>query len=101
MSHSVIFVNLSGPVIVGFRLINGKFVHVLEIIGCSVAIFGSFVTIMDGNAAKMNTEEQHIFFGDMIALIGSFLNAVWMIKNEEVVSKNPPLYSMFLIMVFC
>lgn len=101
MSHCVIFVNLTGPVIVSYRMIRRQYVHKLEIIGCSVAIFGSFVSVMDKSAEKTNTEDQNIWLGDLIAFLGSFLNAVWMVKNEEIVQKLPPLYAMFYIMLFC
>jgi hypothetical protein len=57
MSHSVIFVNLSGPVIVVYRLIKRQYVHKLELLGCSVALLGSFVSIMDKSAEKVNTAE--------------------------------------------
>jgi len=99
MSHSVIFVNLSGPVMVGYRMFRKQFVHKLEILGCSVAIFGAFLSILDQSAEKVNPEEQNILLGDSVALIGSFLCAIWMMKNEEIVSKMPPLYAMSLIMI--
>jgi hypothetical protein len=55
------------------------------------------LSILDKNAEKVNAEEQNILLGDSIALIGSFLCAIWMMKNEEIVSKVPPLYAMFVI----
>ena len=96
----MIFVNLSGPVIVFWRILNKLFVHKLEMLGCAIAIFGSVVSIMDHSASKANPEEQDIFFGDVVALMGSFLCAIWMIKNEEIVQRAPPLYAMFFIMLF-
>ena len=57
MSHSVIFVNLSGPVIVGWRLLNKRYVHSLEIIGCLIAIIGSIISIMDNSSNKVNPED--------------------------------------------
>ncbi len=57
MSHSVIFVNLSGPVIVGWRLLKKKSVHKLEIIGCAIAILGSSISIMDHSSEKVNPED--------------------------------------------
>jgi hypothetical protein len=100
MSHSVIFVNLSGPVIVGWRLIKRQSVHKLEIIGCIIAIIGSVISILDHTSQKANPEEQNILLGDSVAIIGSFLCAIWMLKNEEIVQKMPPLYAMFFIMLF-
>lgn len=97
----MIFVNLSGPVIVFWRVLKKQFVHRLEVFGCVIAIFGSFVSILDHSAEKVNPEEQNILLGDSVALIGSFLCAIWMIKNEEVVQKAPPLYAMFFIMIIC
>lgn len=85
MSHSVIFVNLTGPVIVGWRLFRRNYVHSQEILGCGIALFGSIISIMDHNAEKVNPEDQNIVYGDMVALIGSFLGAIWMMKNEEIV----------------
>lgn len=35
-----------------------------------------------------------------MALIGSFLCALWMLKNEAIVQKMPPLYAMTFIMLF-
>ena len=35
-----------------------------------------------------------------MALIGSFLCALWMMKNEEIVLHVPPLYAMTFIMIF-
>ena len=35
-----------------------------------------------------------------MALIGSFLCAIWMLKNEEIVHSMPPLYAMTIIMFF-
>jgi hypothetical protein len=64
-----------------------------------LAIFGSFLSILDANAEKVNPEEQNILLGDSVAIIGSFLCAIWMMKNEEIVTKVPPLYAMFYIMV--
>jgi hypothetical protein len=55
MSHSVIFVNLSAPVLVFWRLVRNDFVHKLEILGCGLSLFGSFVSMMDANAEKANS----------------------------------------------
>ena len=99
MSHSVIFVNLSGPVIVGWRLIRRQYVHLLEIIGCGIALIGSVISILDQTSEKVNTEDQNIIFGDGVALIGSFVCALWMLKNEEIVQHIPPLYAMTFIMI--
>lgn len=85
MSHSVIFVNLSGPVIVGWRLMRKQPVHPLEILGCGIAIFGSIISILDHSSSKANADEQNLLLGDCVALIGSFLCAIWMLKNEEIV----------------
>jgi predicted acyltransferase (DUF342 family) len=57
MSHSVIFVNLSGPVIVGWRLYRNYPVHAMEMSGCGVAILGSILSIMDHTSEKANPEE--------------------------------------------
>lgn len=82
MSHSVIFVNLSGPVIVGWRFFRRQYVHRLEILGCTLAIFGSVISVLDHSSEKANPEEQNILLGDSVAFIGSFLCAIWMLKNE-------------------
>lgn len=100
MSHSVIFVNLSGPVIVGWRLIKRQYVHILEMFGCGIAILGSVISILDHTSQKANPDDQNIILGDSIALIGSFLCAIWMMKNEEIVQHIPPLYAMTFIMLF-
>ncbi|TNV80073.1 hypothetical protein FGO68_gene16966 [Halteria grandinella] len=100
MSHSVIMVNLSGPVIVGWRLLKRQAVHTLEISGCGIAVFGSIISIMDHTSEKVNTEDQNILLGDSVALIGSFLCALWMLKNEELVQHLPPLYAMTFISLF-
>ena len=81
MSHVVIFVNLSGPVMVSYRLIMKQPVHKYEILGCLIAVVGSVLSVFDHKAEKVNAGEQNIIFGDCIALIGSFLCAVWMMKN--------------------
>ena len=57
MSHSVIFVNLSSPVIVAYKMIRKEFVHRLEVIGCAIAIGGSIISIMDHSSQKVNTED--------------------------------------------
>ena len=54
----------------------------MEISGCAIAIIGSIVSIMDNNSEKVNVEDQNILLGDSVALLGSFLCAVWMLKNE-------------------
>ena len=69
-------------------------------LGCGIAIAGSVVSIMDHSSEKVNTEDQNILFGDSVALIGSFLCALWMLKNENIVHKIPPLYAMTFIMLF-
>ena len=99
MSHSVIFVNLSGPVIVGWRLFKHVPVHAMELSGCGVAILGSILSILDQSSEKANPEDQNILLGDSVALIGSFLCAIWMLKNEEIVQTMPPLYAMTFIMM--
>ena len=85
MSHSVIFVNLSAPVLVSWRLVRKDFVHKLEILGCGLSLFGSFISMLDTTAEKVNPEETNILLGDAIAIIGLFLCAIWMTKNEEIV----------------
>ncbi len=100
MSHSVIFVNLSGPVIVGWRLIKKQSVHRLEVIGCAIALIGSTISIIDHASEKTNPDDQNILLGDSVALLGSFLCAIWMMKNQEIVQKMPPLYAMTFIMLF-
>ena len=56
MSHSVIFVNLSGPVLVFWRLLRKEYVHKLEVLGCGLSLFGSFVSMLDTGAEKANPE---------------------------------------------
>jgi len=56
MSHSVILVNLSGPVIVAHRLYIRKLVDPLELSGCGVALLGSFLFVMDGTSEKAKPE---------------------------------------------
>jgi drug/metabolite transporter (DMT)-like permease len=55
---------------------------------------------MDHTSEKANPAEQNILLGDGVALIGSFLCAIWMLKNEEIVHSMPPLYAMTFIMFF-
>jgi hypothetical protein len=57
MSHSVIFVNLSGPVIVGWRLLRKQYVHSLEMVGCGIALLGSVISILDHTSEKANPAE--------------------------------------------
>lgn len=54
----------------------------MEISGCGIAILGSILSILDHTSEKANPEEQNILLGDSVALIGSFLCAIWMLKNE-------------------
>ena len=99
MSHSVILVNLSGPVIVGHRLYTRRPVDPLELSGCGVALLGSILFVLDTSSEKANPEDQNLLLGDSIALIGSLLCAVWMVKNSQIVSVMPPLFGMSLIML--
>lgn len=69
-------------------------------LGCGVAILGSVISILDHSSQKANPEDQNILLGDSVALIGSFLCAIWMMKNEEIVQHMPPLYAMTFIMLF-
>ena len=46
---------------------------------------GSTISIMDHSSEKANPAEQNILLGDGVALIGSFLCAIWMLKNDEIV----------------
>lgn len=57
MSHSVIFVNLSGPIIVAARFFKKEPIQTLETLGCCVAIFGSILSVFDKAAEKTNSED--------------------------------------------
>jgi len=57
MSHSVIFVNLCGPLIVAWRYMKKEFIHSLEYFGCGLAIAGSVISVMDHSAHKANPDE--------------------------------------------
>lgn len=55
MTHALIFSNLGGIVLVIYSLIRRIFVHKLEIIGCSIAIIGCLVTVLDRKAMKVDS----------------------------------------------
>jgi hypothetical protein len=57
MSHVLIFSNLGGVLLVVFSLTKGHYVHKLEIIGTVIAIMGCSVSIMDGNAKKVDASQ--------------------------------------------
>jgi hypothetical protein len=44
-------------------------------------MIGSTISIMDHTSEKVNPDDQNILLGDSVALLGSFLCAIWMMKN--------------------
>ncbi len=77
MSHALIFSNLGGILIVVYSLIKRRFVHKLEIVGTMIAVAGCGLTILDGNAKKVDTSQQNIPLGDVIALSSSCCTAFY------------------------
>lgn len=57
MSHSLIFSNLGGILIVIHSLISRRFVHKLEIVGCIIAIVGCMLTVLDNKAKKVDSSQ--------------------------------------------
>ena len=55
MSHSLIFSNLGGILIVIHSLIARRFVHKLEIVGTIIAIVGCMLTVLDNKAKKVDS----------------------------------------------
>lgn len=100
MSHVLIFSNLGGVILVVFSLARGEFVHKLEIIGTIIAIMGCSVSIMDGNAKKVDTSQQDIPYGDVLAFFSSIFSAIYFQANQGMVKQMPPLLATTIIMMF-
>jgi drug/metabolite transporter (DMT)-like permease len=77
MSHASIFNSLGGAVIVLVNHILRRPVHRLEIIGTLIALIGCSVVLCDGNAEKVDAENQNIPLGDAIGILGSVSAALY------------------------
>ena len=100
MSHALIFSNLGGVLIVIFSVIRGIFVHKQEILGTVIALVGCIITVMDQNAKKVDSSQQNILLGDIIAFCAAIFAAVYYTANQHIVSKMPPLLAVTIIMFF-
>jgi drug/metabolite transporter (DMT)-like permease len=100
MSHSLIFSNLGGILIVIHSLIARRFVHKLEIVGTIIAIVGCMLTVLDNKAKKVDSSQQNILLGDFLAFISSLFSAFYYQFNQQIVSKMPPLLGITSVM-FC
>jgi drug/metabolite transporter (DMT)-like permease len=100
ISHALILQNLGGIEMVALYLIRRIYVHKLEIIGSSVAIFGCFITVLDKEAKKIDPSSQNIVLGDLFALSSSFFTASYYYANSKIVSKMPPLLAVLIIIMF-
>ena len=43
-SHALVFLHLSGPIVLVWRKLKSEFIHVLEKVGCGILIIGILVT---------------------------------------------------------
>lgn len=57
MSHSLIFSNLGGILIIVYSLVKRRFVHKLEIVGTLIAVAGCMLTVLDNNAKKVDVSQ--------------------------------------------
>lgn len=91
MSHATLFTNLSGFMIVFYRLFCNKTVHIYEMIGSAVAISGCVLTIFDTSANKVNLFHSNVLMGDGIGLLGSIASALYFNINGSLFRKMPSL----------
>jgi len=68
ISHTAIFGNLAGVLIVIYSLIVGQKVHKLETIGTSIIVGAAIIFINDSKSSKTN-DDTNIVLGDMIAML--------------------------------
>jgi drug/metabolite transporter (DMT)-like permease len=54
MTHSFIFNNLGGCLIVVYSILMRKEVHKFEILGTCISFLGCIITVLDGKAKKVD-----------------------------------------------
>jgi len=77
IGHTCLFGGLGGAFIVIYCLFKGLFVHRLEMLGTLLSILGCGIAIFDSSAAKINSANQNIILGDMIASCSSIFLALY------------------------
>lgn len=81
ISHTLIFSNLGGILIVFFMLIRRQYVNKYEILGTAIALVGCLLTVSDGKAKKVNEAEGNMLLGNCIAFGASVCAAFYYTAN--------------------
>lgn len=98
MTHTFVFKNLGGSIIVIYSLLTGALVHKYEILGSVIAFGGCLITVFDVQAKKVDASQQNILLGDIIACFGSVFTALYYSFNKYIVNQMPPLLAISVVM---
>eukprot|EP00347_Sterkiella_histriomuscorum_P019228 403342450 len=96
VTHTSIIFNLAIPLLVIYRLLCKQPYHKFEIYGTIIGFVGCIITVFDKKAQKVDTNNQHILFGDSMAVIGSVVVCFYLIKNRELVRTIPAFFGVAL-----
>lgn len=99
MSHASIFSNLPAVFTIVYRLMLRKPVHKFEFYGLIIATMGLVISVLDKNVQKVDSRNQHIFWGDISGIISSVAGCVYFNLNAKVVETIPPSISVFTTIV--